>query len=345
MLGSKNSVEDIDDMNDNKNDDDKIGMQQQRRSSERDGIRRRNSKKRSNSNVRGKKRSNSTGGGKRRSTTNGGGTGTKGVWSRNKRGLQWNTDCHWCGGPRGKCCVWMRQHVLVRCIQCICCYVCFPPGTSRLEQRRAKTANDLSSSTTRMQGLVAAAVQGATKGGTTEKERGSPIRCCCLGDVDAFSRVQMSRFLVWCSMLMMSIGFAIQAAYVDVVYSYFMFIILILLNQFSSLSHSDEVMLTLMVIFFYNVLVSAPLSCCHDPVYNQSIQCETSTFDWCSRKAVDSIRLNALYSYNELQKTRNATLSSGTGHVGITSLSLIAGSSIMSRKPSSSPFDFPAAKT
>ena len=256
-----------------------------------------------------------------------------------KQRIKWTTACHWCGGPRGKCCVWMRQHVLVRCIQCLCCYVCFPPGTSRLEQRRAKTANDLPSTTTRMQGLVAAAVRGATKGGPTEKERGSPIRCCCLGDVDAFSRVQMSRFLVWCSMLMMSIGFAIQAAYVDVVYSYFMFIILILLNQFSSLSHSDEVMLTLMVIFFYNVLVSAPLSCCHDPVYNQTIQCETSTFDWCSRKAVDSIRLTALYSYKELQKTRNATLSSGTGHVGITSLSLIAGSSIMSRKPSSSPFE------
>ena len=360
MLGSKNSVEDIDDMNDNKNDDDKIGMQQQRRSSERDGIRRRNSKKRSNSNVRGKKRSNSivrgkkrsnsTGGGKRRSTTNGGGTGTKGVWSRNKRGLQWNTDCHWCGGPRGKCCVWLRNKIFLKCIRGLCCHSCCPPS----RKSKKKVESEPSTQSTRMSRMVAAAVLLATADQNDEKKN-IPVRCCCLGEEDAFSRVQVSRCIVWCSMLMLIFGLTLQAAFVDVVYSYLMFVVLILFNQFSSLVHSDEVMLTFLVIVVYNVLMmpGPTFACCQDDLYNSTTQCLDPVYKWCSRKSIDSIRLNLLVSvkaahsaaeamgkqnvtspkYQELYFNLDGTSSFSTN--SWTEMTTRIGSLIMTRRPSS----------
>ena len=295
----------------------------------------------------------------------GGHSNGKQVFNPKEQDLTWATACHWCGGPRGKCCIWFRTKMTLPCLRILLCHVCCTPNPpeklrnknsiyrkksillnedgvlSVIEEEHDMVMNHENLEKARMEKLVAAAVQRAR--GDQIVEQTAPIRCCCLGEERAFTRVQMSRCLVWVSLSLLSIGLSIQASFVDVVYSYWMFIILILMNQFSSLVHSDEVVLTLFVVVVYNVLMTPgpAFTCCNDDItsYDPSVQCISPIFEWCSRKALDGIRLHALHSAKS-DHNNNVSLSGSSGSISSmtlqsrSSMTASLGAIIMTHGPS-----------
>ena len=126
------------------------------------------------------------------------------------------------------------------------------------------------------------------------------------------------------ALLSLITGFSLQAAFVNVYYSYGIWIVFILQNQFSSLKHSDEFVLTLICTLVYNILMlPGPFAtCCSEPSpYNGSAPCTEYWKEWCAHKSVDPVRY-LLFSLPESNVTVGpaATVTGGLSYVSESNL-------------------------
>ena len=156
--------------------------------------------------------------------------------------------CEWCGGPRGAFCKQINSFVAscIRtclCIKCCCCRC----DTAEEKYRRVKLSKMVSKGLHRRQSLrnlrsprrtrspsnsvsATASIQRTLSGLPTYATEPSsaelddlllpPARCCCVGHEAAWNRVQVSRCLVWMTLMALITGF-LPRLLVNVYYSYF----------------------------------------------------------------------------------------------------------------------------